>query len=176
MAFGAGSLHYKTASGWPGPVVIRGGWGGNWSFNRSRSNCDFASACVYRCNSSMRPSVVGMYTSTIWMAANSSRTLRAVRPGAESRNRQPSVTCRQYARKLTKMCLDPRFVLVEDRSNRHVPLKMAKGLLDLDQSQIVIPHNRRIGLGQVGPQQVAVLPTMRLPQLVLAAVILPRRP
>jgi hypothetical protein len=40
----------------------------------------------------VRPSVVGKWTSSIWMAANFSSTARGVSPGAGARRRYFSVT------------------------------------------------------------------------------------
>ncbi len=66
-------------------------------------------------------------------------------------------------------------LLVEDRADRQVALEIPKCLLDLDQLQIVAPHDRRIGLCQVAPQEIPAFPPVHLAQLVLVQAIAERR-
>ena len=50
---------------------------------------------VLRLRIRVRPSVVGKWTSSIWMAASLSSTARGVRPVKRGLSRARSVTCRQ---------------------------------------------------------------------------------
>ena len=59
---------------------------------------------LYRCISSIRPSVVGMRTSSIIIEPSLSRTSCAVRPPAQPRSLCRRVTIRQYPMTATNIC------------------------------------------------------------------------
>jgi len=61
---------------------------------------------------------------------------------------------------------DARGILMEDGTNRQIAFEVLERLLDRDQLQIVAPQLGRIGLGEVGAQQVAAFAPAHLSELV----------
>lgn len=89
-------LHYRAAAeGACGVVIFGDGCAGSSSLSLSSNNCSSGSGWVVRVRISSRPSVVGKCTSIICIAANFSRALRGVSPGASERNLSVRVMCRQ---------------------------------------------------------------------------------
>jgi len=83
-------LHYIAATATTGEthgaVILRGGCAGRCHRNASRSRRCSGSGCVVRDKCSERPSVVGIWTSTICMVLNVSIATRGVKPGARCCN------------------------------------------------------------------------------------------
>src|SRR5271166_3889399 len=93
-------LHYMTGCGGcsaaaPGAAILGGGCGGRARPRRCRRSFWSTFGSVVRLRISVRPSVVGKWTSSIWMAASLSSTPRGVRLGTIGRSLARSVTCRQ---------------------------------------------------------------------------------
>ena len=76
-------------------VILGGDCAGNASLSLSSSKRNSASGSVYRVSRYSRPSVVGMCTSIICIAANFAMTLRGESPGASACSRRARVACRQ---------------------------------------------------------------------------------
>src|SRR5688500_9526277 len=88
--------HYiGCAEGVSVAAILGGGWAGSSSLSVSSSNLRSGSGSVWRVSCNSRPSVVGVATSIICMAANFSGTLLGESPGASALNRRASVACRQ---------------------------------------------------------------------------------
>src|SRR5208282_6267926 len=99
QGWGAEGLHYMADCGCcvagSGAAILGGGCGGRARPRRCRRSFWSTSGSVYRLMISVRPSVVGKWTSSIWMPASLSSTARGVRPAAIGRSLARSVTCRQ---------------------------------------------------------------------------------
>lgn len=76
-------------------MILRGDCCGSTSLSFSSSILRSGFGSVWRVSVSVRVSVVGIVTSIICTAANFSKMLREVRPGASARSLRSRVTCRQ---------------------------------------------------------------------------------
>ena len=86
-------LHYTVdfAASAASPEIFGGGWAGNVSPSRSSRTDRSGFGSTERGKVTIRPSVVGMTTSTIFTARNLSMIWRGARPGACSRAMARSV-------------------------------------------------------------------------------------
>ena len=95
----------------------------------------------------MRPSVVGKWTSSIWMPASLSSTALRVRPGG-----QRLELCAH--RDVQAMRFDAVLKTVVDRTLQIV-LEIFKRSLNLDELNIELPQLCRILVAQIAAQQVS---------------------
>ena len=111
----------------------------------SSSSCSLF-GWVWRGKTRCRPSVVGRWTSTIWMAANASIMARGVRQVRHHEGDED-------------VPLDPLLALMEDRPDREVVFELLEGLLNFGQLNIQAPERGRVFGDHVGSQQITALAT-----------------
>src|SRR5882672_11317439 len=144
-----------------------GGWDGRSSLSCfTRSFCS-AFSSVWRLRISMRPSVVGKWTSSIWMAASLSSTALGVRAGRQRLELGAQRDVKAIGQEGDEdVRFDAVLELVVDRAELQIVLEIFECGLDLDELDIELPQMGRLSVAQIGAQQIATLAPARLAQLV----------
>jgi hypothetical protein len=123
---------------------------------------------VYLQKISQRPSVVGKWTPSIWMAESCSKTDRGVSPGALSCSLRRKVALETKGQKRNKnMGFDSLLQLVKDRPHSEISFEIFECFLDLAQQDIELPESSGIFAAEVGAKQIAAFALTNLAQFVL---------
>ena len=130
------------------------------------------SGWVWRASTKWRPSAVGTWRSTIWMAANFSTMARGVRPGAWG----PGEVLQSHEQAIgderdEDVRLNALLELMEDGPDGKIVLELLECLFDFRERHVVAPQRGGVFAGHVRAQQVAALAAKHLSQFLATQAV-----